>query len=192
MELSLCVCVRLCSWGGRGQRRWFPCSPLQDGGDQRDPGQDEVVFHLSLLQATAVLPLLCVWQLRWGVNHTTPKMLQNVLFEFKKIIIVFFWTWTCAGLWPSLSVGEQLHRQKELPLLLPLPAVADGSHHGRVRLRPPLHPLPSAEHWPPARHCHVSLIKHHSLEDFTPISVFICTDEVWSDLVRAQDSFLQV
>lgn len=31
-------------------------------------------------------------------------------------------------------MGEQLHRQEELPVLLPLPSVTDGSHHGCVWL----------------------------------------------------------
>ncbi len=37
-----------------------------------------------------------------------------------------------SGLWPSLSLGEQLHRETQLSLLLPLPAVSDASHDGRV------------------------------------------------------------
>lgn len=60
------------------------------------------------------------------------------------------------GFRPPLPVGEQLHRQEELPILLPLPPVSDGSHHGRVWLWPALYPLPPPEHRSLARHCHVS------------------------------------
>lgn len=72
LTLGVCVfygCLR--SRGGRRQGGRFPCSPLQDGGDQRDPGQDEVVFNLSFLQAATLLPLLRLWQLCRGVlTHT--------------------------------------------------------------------------------------------------------------------------
>lgn len=35
-------------------------------------------------------------------------------------------------------MGEQLHRETELPLLLPLPAVSHRAHGGRVLRRPPV------------------------------------------------------
>lgn len=55
-------------------------------------------------------------------------------------------------------MGEQLYRQEELPILLPLPSVTDGAHHGGVWLWLALYTLSSPQLRLPALHCHVSFI----------------------------------
>lgn len=55
-------------------------------------------------------------------------------------------------------MGEQLYRQEELPVLLPLPSVTDSAHHGRVWLRLALYTLSSPQLRLPALHRHVSFI----------------------------------
>lgn len=60
------------------------------------------------------------------------------------------------GFWSPLSVGEQLYRQKELPLFLPVPALSDNTHNGRLWLRAALYPVPHTAAWPSALGCHVS------------------------------------
>lgn len=71
MCLSLCVCFYICvfphSGRGWGQGRWFPSAALQERGDQGHSGPDEVVRHLSLLQAATLLALQRLWQLCRGV-----------------------------------------------------------------------------------------------------------------------------
>lgn len=93
--------------------------------------------------------------------------------------------WLCAltGLWPSLSLGEQLYWKEELSLLLPLPAITYHTHCGCIWLRPGLCPAPP----PAAGHatccCYVSFTWHAvvlkmksklcAFSKFTFIAVFI-------------------
>ena len=65
--LHACVCVFFHSGWGRGQGGWFPSAALQERGDQGNPGPDEMVRHLSLLQAASLLALQRLWQLCGGV-----------------------------------------------------------------------------------------------------------------------------
>lgn len=64
--VCVCVCFPHSGWG-RGQGRWFPSAALQERGDQGHSGPDEVVRHLSLLQAASLLALQRLWQLCGGV-----------------------------------------------------------------------------------------------------------------------------
>lgn len=98
------------------------------------------------------------------------------------------------GLRPPLSVGEQLHRQEELPLLLPLPPVPDSSHHGCVWLWPALYPLPSPEHRPPARHRHVSFMDLTRVY-FCPLryrSVTVLSCSAFFSFAQVESDFLRI
>lgn len=46
----------------------------------------------------------------------------------------------CLGVWPSLSMGEQLHWEAELSLFLFVPPLAHYSHYGCVWLQSAVHP----------------------------------------------------
>lgn len=60
------------------------------------------------------------------------------------------------GIWPSLSMGEQLHRKTQLPLLLPVPALTYSTHHGCVWFRFTVCPISSGRAlWNP-HGCYVS------------------------------------
>lgn len=81
------------------------------------------------------------------------------LFLFHFLTYFFFLNTLPAGFRPPLPLGEQLHRQAELPLLLPVPVVADGSHDLRVRLWPHICAAPHGRAVEAALHRHVSF-KH--------------------------------
>lgn len=81
-----------------------------------------------------------------------------------------YWIFTCSdfiglfssnasppGLWSPLSLGEQLHREAKLPLLLSVSVVTDSSHDRRLHLRLNIHPAPHGWIVEAALHGHVSL-----------------------------------
>lgn len=65
----------------------------------------------------------------------------------------------CPGLRPPLPLGQQLHRAPQLPLLLPVPAVAQRAHGGRRGLRPGLRAEPRRRAGSCPHHHHVSLAR---------------------------------
>lgn len=95
------------------------------------------------------------------------------IFSFHCLMFTWFFFFLIdfsVGLWSPLSMGEQLYRQEELPVLFPLPSVTHGSHHGCVWLWLALYTLSSPQHRLPALDCHVSLIisltRAHSSVEF--------------------------
>lgn len=95
---------------------------------------------------------------------------------------MFFWHWLIRffffhnllqGLWPSLSVGEQLHREAQLPLLLSVSVVTDSSHDWRLHLWPHIRPAPHGWIMEAALHCHVSLHTLNIVYVFASICDFI-------------------
>lgn len=64
---------------------------------------------------------------------------------------------SCPGLRPPLPLGQQLHRASQLPLLLPVPAVAQCAHGGCRRLWPGLRAEPRRGAGRCPHHHHVSL-----------------------------------
>lgn len=106
-----------------------------------------------------MFPLLSLWQLCWGARtHTRHNLILFTDGKVKCKLQLLFQLNYSVGLWSPLSVGEQLYRQEELPILLPLPSVTDGAHHGRVWLWLALYTLSSPQLRLPALHCHVSFI----------------------------------
>lgn len=81
-------------------------------------------------------------------------LFENTLLYFGKLNCLFCFF---PGLWPSLSLGEQLHRETKLPLLFSVSAVAYLSHGGCFHLWPHLRPAPHEWFVEAAFHCHVSL-----------------------------------
>lgn len=101
-------------------------------------------------------------------------------------MIFFFFSFLnySLGLWSPLSMGEQLYRQEELPILLPLPSVTDGAHHGRVWLWLALYTLSSPQLRLPALHCHVSFMMflyHFSFNCWRQFSSDGCTSQ-WKSI----------
>lgn len=114
----------------------------------------------STAQPRSVLFLVFnVWA--WEVDtvcSSDSDVLQYLLIiVFPLCTFMSFFDPVLSGFWPPLSLGEQLHREAKLPLLLSVSAVTDSSHDRRLHLWPHIRPAPHGWIMEAALHSHVSL-----------------------------------